>query len=334
VGTVFYFDLKCGTIIECILKGLVLNFLGPNSSSLKQPPIVATRNPYQPHYLLLSKNQFTMKSISGAGKLLLSYAIGAFALQACSSDDAPLPTTVKKWDALTLSAKNEVPAPAGRTEDGMVTLELLSNNTLKYDIMLHSLKAGDALTAAHIHPGNAGQNGGVLINFNPTFNGLVASGTVTGLRQGQIDSLLNTPVYVNVHSTQVPGGLVRAQLDHNVVFAYDGALSGANENPAVTTTATGAAVLRLTDDKTLYSLVTVTGIETNDTITVSHIHRGATGTNGPVRIFLANNKDEFGVPRSSVLVDSLYNILIGTDPIYVNAHSKLHGGGIVRGQIR
>jgi hypothetical protein len=275
-----------------------------------------------------------MKSISGTGKLLLSAAIGAFVLQACSSDDAPLPTSVKKWDALTLSAKNEVPAPAGRTEDGMVTLELMSDNSLKYDIMLHSIKAGDALTAAHIHPGNAGQNGGILINFNPTFNGLLASGTVTGLRQGQVDSLLNTPVYVNVHSNQVPSGLVRTQLDHTVTFAYDIALSGANENPAVTTTATGAAVLRLTDDKTLYSLVTVNGIETLDTLTASHIHRGAAGTNGPVRIFLAANKDEFGIPRTSTLVDSLYNILIGTDPIYVNAHSKLHGSGIIRGQIR
>ncbi len=275
-----------------------------------------------------------MNSISGTGKLLLSYAIGAFALQACSSDDAPLPTSVKKWDNVTISAANEVPAPAGRTETGTLSLELLSDNSLKYNIQVNNLKAGDALVAAHIHPGNAGSNGGVLINFNPTFTGGNASGTVTGLRQGQVDSLLNTPVYFNVHSTQVPDGLLRAQLDHVVQFAYDINLSGANENPAVTTTATGKAVLRLTDDKTLYSLVTVNGIETNDTITVSHIHRGAAGTNGPVRIFLANNKDDFGIPKSAVLVDSLYNILIGTDPIYVNAHSKLHGSGLVRGQIR
>jgi CHRD domain-containing protein len=275
-----------------------------------------------------------MKSISGTGKLLLSIAIGAFVFQACSSDNAPLPTSVKKWDNVTISAANEVPAPAGRTETGTLSLELLSNNSLKYNIQVNNLTAGDALVAAHIHPGNAGTNGGVLINFNPTFTGGNASGTVTGLRQGQIDSLLNTPVYFNVHSNQVASGLLRAQLDHVVKFAYDINLSGANENPAVTTTATGKAVLRLTDDKTLYSLVTVNGIETNDTITVSHIHRGAAGTNGPVRIFLASNKDDFGIPKTAVLVDSLYNILIGTDPIYVNAHSKLHGSGLVRGQIR
>ena len=275
-----------------------------------------------------------MKSISGTGKLLLSIAFGAFILQACEHDDAPLPTSVKKWDNITISAANEVPAPAGRTETGTLTLELLSDNSLKFDFHLHNLAPSDALVAAHIHPGNAGSNGGILINLNPAFSGPGATGTVTGLRQGQVDSLLNTPVYFNVHSNQVPSGIARAQLDHLVEFAYDINLSGANEVPAVTTTATGKAILRLTDDKMLYSMVTVTGLETNDTLTVSHIHRGAAGANGPFRIFLANNKDEFGIPRVTTLVDSLYNILKSADPIYVNAHSKLRGPGVVRGQIR
>lgn len=275
-----------------------------------------------------------MKFISITGKLMPLIAFSVFVLQACKHEPAPLPTTVKKWDEVEILAVNEVPAPVGRTEEGSLTLELLSDNSLKYDFHLHNLSPSDALVAAHIHPGNAGSNGGILIDLHPTFNGAFAEGVVKGLRQGQIDSLLNTPVYFNVHSNQVPSGLARAQLDHEVKFAYDINLSGANENPAVTTTATGKAILRLTDDKTLYSMVTVNGIETNDTVTVSHIHRGAAGTNGPVRIFLAANKDEFGIPKTAVLVDSLYNILIGTDPIYVNAHSKLHGSGLVRGQIR
>jgi len=275
-----------------------------------------------------------MKSISGIGKLLLSITLGTFVIQACEHEAAPLPTSVKKWDNITINAKNEVPAPAGRTDEGTLTLELMSDNSLKYDFHIHNLAPSDALAAAHIHPGNAGQNGGILINLNPTFSGPGATGTVTGLRQGQVDSLLNTPVYFNLHSNQVPSGLVRAQLDHVVEFAYDINLSGTNEVPAVTTTATGKAVLRLTDDKILYSMVTVNGLETNDTLTVSHIHRGAAGANGPVRIFLCNNKDEFGIARSATLVDSLYNILKSTDPIYVNAHSKLRGPGVVRGQIR
>jgi len=263
--------------------------------------------------------------------LLLPAMIFTFS---CTHDSAPLPTSVKKWDALIISAKNEVPAPVGRTEEGEVTLELLSDNSLKFDFHIHNLTPGDALTSAHIHYGDAGTgNGPVFIDLKPSISGAGASGIVTGLRQGQIDSMQGSNVYFNVHSTQLPGGIARVQLDKTVEFAMDIPLSGANENPAVTTTATGLCILRLTNDKILYSKVTVSNIETNDTIRVAHIHRGAVGVNGPVRINLALTIDDFGVLKTTTLVDSLYN-MVKNDPVYANAHSKLKGSGLVRGQIR
>ncbi len=263
--------------------------------------------------------------------LLLPTMIFVFS---CTHDSAPLPTSVKKWDALTIATKNEVPAPVGRSEEGEVTLELLSDNSLKFDFHIHNLTPGDALTSAHIHYGDAGtESGPVFINLNPSISGAGASGIVTGLRQGQIDSLQGSNVYFNVHSTQLPAGIARVQLDKKVEFAMDIPLSGANENPPVTTTATGLCILRLTDDKMLYSKITVSNIETNDTIRVAHIHRGAVGTNGQVRIFLAATIDDFGVWKTTTLVDSLYN-MVKNDPIYANAHSKLKGSGLVRGQIR
>jgi len=272
-----------------------------------------------------------MKKIPGTRYLLpfLSIVI----LSACEHDSDPAPTSVKKWESLAISAKNEVPAPAGRTEEGDLTLELLSDNSLKYDFHIHNLTPGDALSMAHIHTGDAGHSGGVVIDLAPTFVGAGASGEVRNLRQGQIDSLLNTPVYFNVHSNQQPGGIARAQLDKTVAFAMDIPLSGANEVPPVTTTASGMAMLRLTDDRVLYSQVTVNGIETNDTLRVAHIHRGVTGVNGPVRLFLVNNIDEFNVLREIPVHDSIYNMIVN-DPVYVNAHSKLRGSGLVRGQIR
>jgi hypothetical protein len=122
-------------------------------------------------------------------------------------------------------------------------------------------------------------------------------------------------------------------MDAQVRFAMDIPLSGNNEVPSFTTTATGLAMLRLMTDDTLWSKVTVTGMETNDTLTVSHIHRGAAGVNGPVRIFLASSLADFGVVKKIFLVDSLKNMVLN-DPTYVNAHSKLKPGGKVRGQIR
>jgi len=274
-----------------------------------------------------------MKPSTGTRYLLHFLLLSMISMASCEHDPAVLPTTVKKWENLLIASKNEVPAPAGRTEEGELTLELKSDNSLSFDFHIHNLTPGDALTAAHIHTGDAGTAGTVMINLNPTFNGAEGSGVVTGLRQGQIDTLLNQPVYFNVHSTQLSAGIARAQLDKTVEFAMDISLSGANEVPAVTTTATGLCILRLTDDKMLYSKITVNNIETNDTLRVAHIHRGAAGSNGPVRIFLASTIDDFGILKTATLVDSLYTML-KNDPVYANAHSKLRGSGLVRGQIR
>lgn len=268
--------------------------------------------------------------LPATGMLLLIVA-----LPGCKHDNGmESPTTVKEWDNVELKAIYEVPAPAGRNEEGEATIQLMSDNSLKYSFHIHNLSPSDALTNAHIHAGDAGTSAGVLIPFNPSFIGAGATGTVTGLRAGQIDTLLHMPVYINVHSTQAPGGLVRAQLDKQIDFAVDIPLTGANERPTpVTTTATGLAILRLTTDKTLYSDVIVNNLETNDTLTASHIHRGDASTAGPIRINLCLSKADFGVVKSQTLVDSLIDIL-KNQACYTNAHSRLHGSGIIRGQIR
>lgn len=255
-------------------------------------------------------------------------------LPACKHDTMSGPSTVKSWDNIEMKAIYEVPAPAGRNEEGEASLQLLSDNSLKYSFHIHNLSPSDQLVTAHIHAGDVATSGSILIPFNPSFVGAGAEGTITGLRQGQIDTLLNMPVYINVHSTQVPSGLIRGQLDKEISFAADIPLSGVNERPTpVTTTATGLAILRLTDDKTLYSNVTVNNLEANDTLTVAHVHRGTADIAGPIRINLCNSKADFGLVKTQTLVDSLISLL-KNDPCYANAHTNLHGSGIVRGQIR
>jgi hypothetical protein len=256
-------------------------------------------------------------------------------LQSCEHDPLPGPASVKKWDAIEMHASYEVPAPAGRNEEGDASLELLSDNSLVYTFHIHNLKPGDVLTNAHIHSGDAGTSGAVLIDLHPGFVGSGATGIIKNLRQGQVDSLLNNPVYINVHSAQVNSGLVRGQIDKKIELAMDIALSGNNEVPdTIFTTATGNAILRLTDDKVLYSKVTVNNLEANDTLSFSHIHRGGAGANGQIRIFLCNTEADFGQLKvSAPLHDSLFHMLT-TDPMYVNVHSRRHGPGLIRGQVR
>ena len=106
-----------------------------------------------------------------------------------------------------------------------------------------------------------------------------------------------------------------------------------NEVPAVNTTATGMALLRITADNKLYSKVTVTNVEAGDALTAGHIHTGAAGTNGGVLIGICESAADFGVTKIFTPTTAILTA-IKTDALYVNVHSTNRPSGIVRGQIR
>ncbi len=244
------------------------------------------------------------------------------------------PSVVKSWDMVPMKAVYEIPAPAGRNDTGYASLKLFSDNSLQYTINIGNLASGDMLMNSHIHLGDAGSNGAIIIDLKPSFTGGSASGTITNLRGGQVDTLLAMPVYINVHSMNVGSGLMGGQRDKPIKFAADLLLSGNNISPPVSTSATGACILRLTGDNVLYSNVTVNGLETADMLTLAHIHRGAAGTNGDVRVSLCASAGDFGLVKvSTPLPDSVVDMLLNAS-MYVNVHSMLHASGLIRGQIR
>lgn len=71
-------------------------------------------------------------------------------------------------------------------------------------------------------------------------------------------------------------------------------LDGDQEVPSANTGAKGLAHLRLTADKKLYSKVIVQKLDDGDALRFAHVHAGAAGVNGPVRIFLCHTPDDFG----------------------------------------
>lgn len=260
---------------------------------------------------------------------------GAIIISSCEQDP-PDPTLVKAWSNFTLTTSNESTPRPGRTETGTFTLELYSDNTVKYTAVINNLLAGDALIAGHIHSGDAVTDGPIILNLNPVFVSGTSSGTVA-ITSTLADSLRNTPVYVNFHSNNFPAGLVRAQLDKTIDVAYTIALSGANEVPPSGSLAVGTAQLRLMTDKTLHYKITVTGLNTlvDGTLTLAHVHRAAVGVNGPTFIDLVVPADAtaFGQSKSVVLTDPQIASL-KNDQIYVNVHSTTKPGGLIRGQIR
>lgn len=127
-----------------------------------------------------------------------------------------------------LSGDNEVP-PVVTDTTGTAILHVnrdLTEITVKLDIR----DAEDVLGAAgaHFHCAPAGVNGGVVVflagAFTPGFDGDVQLratlndesiiNDACGANIAElVDSMLDGNVYINVHSTGVPGGVIRGQIE-------------------------------------------------------------------------------------------------------------------------
>ena len=107
-------------------------------------------------------------------------------------------------------------------------------------------------------------------------------------------------------------------------------LSGAEETPAVTTSATGQGTIVVNADKTVSGSVTTQGING----TAAHIHLGAPGQKGGPVITLAKSGDGvWSVPAGSTLTDDQYASYKAGN-LYINVHSAENKGGEIRGQIK
>jgi hypothetical protein len=99
---------------------------------------------------------------------------------------------------------------------GIATITFPSSSSLCASILVNKIAPP---SAAHIHTGKAGVNGGVLVTL-PTpapvagTTAAVSANCVTGLAAGVVPGLRNNPAgfYVNVHNGPFPGGAVRGQL--------------------------------------------------------------------------------------------------------------------------
>jgi hypothetical protein len=128
-----------------------------------------------------------------------------------------------------LSGAEEVP-PADTRARGQATFHLNhAGDELSYKLIVANI---ENVTMAHIHLGPAGVNGPVVAWLYPAapppelipgrFNGVLATGTITeadlvGPLEGAtfedlLDAMVAGNTYVNVHTSQFPGGEVRGQI--------------------------------------------------------------------------------------------------------------------------
>ena len=106
-------------------------------------------------------------------------------------------------------------------------------------------------------------------------------------------------------------------------------LTGANEVPPVTTSASGDGAISIADDGTVSGSVTTKGVQG----TAAHIHMAAAGNNGPVIVPFTKEGDTYKAPAGAKLnADQLKAFKSGD--LYVNVHSAANPNGEIRGQLK
>jgi hypothetical protein len=142
------------------------------------------------------------------------------------------PTQVKFTAALLPS--NEVPAitNAEASGNGLATITLnltrdaggaITAASADFLVTMNGFPANTTVTAAHIHPAPAGQNGSALVSLGLTsgefvlVNGLLTftrTGVTSNLDPARAQDIINNPAnyYFNIHSTLNTGGFARGQL--------------------------------------------------------------------------------------------------------------------------
>jgi hypothetical protein len=107
-------------------------------------------------------------------------------------------------------------------------------------------------------------------------------------------------------------------------------LTGAEETPPVTTSASGTGTISIAADKSVSGTIKTAGVDG----TVAHIHVGAPGESGPPIITLSKGADGvWSVPAGAKLTDEQYASFKAGN-LYVNVHSAEHKPGEIRAQLK
>ncbi len=107
-------------------------------------------------------------------------------------------------------------------------------------------------------------------------------------------------------------------------------LTGTEETPPVTTSATGKGTISIAKDHTVKGSIKTTGIEG----VAAHIHVGPPGQSGPPIITLSKGADgSWTVPDGSKLTDEQFASFTSGN-LYVNVHSADHKSGEIRAQLK
>lgn len=207
--------------------------------------------------------------------------------------------------------------------------------------------ATDINGGAHLHIGMAGENGGVEFPLTASLDDGNTSGIFTAadnafaLTEDHKTMLANRMFYANLHSTVYRSGELRGQIRGMADAVFRAHLSGNNEVPPVTSTATGAVLLEL-EENTLRVSGVFSGMSDDlatDLNGGAHLHLNFAGRNGGVDFPLVVTQAGDAASGRFMIADNEFTLTndqrmaLMNRGYYVNIHSLTNPGGELRGQV-
>jgi uncharacterized protein (TIGR03437 family) len=312
--------------------------------------------------------------------LTLLFSIFATALMADTADTIPF--------IMYMTQANEVPPTGVNANANAIvwvhvvrdTNNKITSGSVDFDVT-YRFPGPTNITGLHIHNGPAGANAAIVIPTdvsatNPVVIDATGKGNIFkqvqfGTGDGQppvsiIQQLLDTPqnFYINLHTTENPGGAIRAPMSKADMRVLLGLMSPANENPPIpnsnASAVTTMVTLRGTDQNGNFTTGAVifdsnyTGFPAGTMFTGFHIHDGPAGVNGPVIINTGIGGGANAVPAGPTGSGNLhYTVFAAPDDAtfnaelqtindlfdnpnahYVNIHTVPNPGGEIRSQVR
>ena len=210
----------------------------------------------------------------------------------------------------------------------------LTVNLATGDVTGSMTVSGITPTAAHIHDGYAGTNGGVVIPFEQDAGDaqLFTLPPAAALDAAGVDRLLEGSLYVNVHTAAVLSGEIRGQIlgpDFVLRFAD---FSGDAAVPAVNSLGSGRAAMTL--NTATGALVVQAQVNGLPDASAAHVHEAYAGDGGPVLVPLAQdgtNPERWFVEDATLNAAGLDAFAAGR--LYVNVHTPANPGGEIRAQL-
>ena len=149
-----------------------------------------------------------------------------------------------------LDTMQEVEPVTGGNGKGVAYFSIAPDfSEITYSVQVSGLSG--AIMGAHLHSGVAGVDGLVLVDLSGDVNGNEITGTIDGtdLTDELIHELLESGVYINIHTSMNMNGELRGQINRVAREGYTIRMDGSQEVPAVTTGANGGGIVTIARER-------------------------------------------------------------------------------------